>query len=83
MGRIFKSWSFSEYNGHVIQVPKGQDTFIKPMTSHAIRTAAQTPAASLTCTQPKFKGPGGILQTVNNPSTGVITMLYRLHLSWI
>lgn len=53
------------------------------MTSHAIRTAAQTPAASLTCTQPKFKRPGGILQTVNNPSTGVITMLYRLHLSWI
>lgn len=84
MGRIFKSWSFAEYNGHVIQVPKGQDIFFKIlMTSHAIRTVPQTPAASLTCTQTKFEGPGGIFQTVKNSSTGVITMLLQLHLNWI
>ena len=45
------------------------------MTSHAIRTVPQTPAAFLTWTQPKYKGPGGTFQTVKNLSTGDITML--------
>lgn len=53
------------------------------MTSHARRRVPQTPSASITCTQPKFRGPGGIFQTVKNSSTGVITTLLQLHHNWI